>query len=284
MCTCFASIGRLLISILSGVFALIGVVLFSLGIIMKVKPSLLDSSLQSAQGSLQQAAALASFPVPSTDININDLVGKLTIVLIVLGLFFLIVGILGIIGAYCEVRIVLIVYVIVVILLLLSQLLLVIIVFEYRELFDSTLKEHIKEVVKNDYTGINGTSAGSMALNILMISQGCCGIDNYTDFSEENAPNWQFRSFKDKDGMQHNLVTPMVCCKNTSQAPSCAETPDATDVNKNNYNKGCYDVIWQIVKDNEAISIGVVVGICALQLLLIIFGIIIIHQKGKLPV
>ncbi|KAK6166571.1 hypothetical protein SNE40_023228 [Patella caerulea] len=284
MCSCFASIGRLLISILSGVFALVGAVIFSLGIIMKVDPTLLDSSLQSAQGSLQQAASLASFPVPSTDINISDLVGSLTIVLIVLGLFFLIVGILGIIGAYCKVRIVLIVYVIVLILLLLSQLLLIIIVFEYRELFDSTLKEHIKEVVKNDYTGINGTSAGNMALNLLMISQGCCGIDNYTDFSAENAPNWQFRSYKDKDGRQRDLVTPMACCKNTSQTPDCAILHDATDGNKNNYNKGCYDAIWRIVKDNEAISIGVVVGICALQLLLIIFGIIMIHQQGKLPV
>ncbi|XP_050418824.1 tetraspanin-7 [Patella vulgata] len=281
MCECIATCGRLLITVFNLIFALVGIILLGLGIVVKVQSPMLDSLLATAQKQFQNAVSGAGFSSPSTDFNIYDLVGGLAIVFIALGCFFLVIGALGVIGACCKVRILLILYVILVIVILLAQIGLVVCVFAFRSVFDSTIKQGLKDVIKTEYTGINGTSAGNLGMNFIMTSQSCCGIDNYTDFSEVNAPNWIFRSYTDDSGNTHTLITPMACCKNTTSAPTCAKSPDATDATKNNYDKGCYDSLWEIVYSYKEISIGVVGGICGLQLLLVIFGISIICQIDK---
>ncbi|ESO96337.1 hypothetical protein LOTGIDRAFT_239323 [Lottia gigantea] len=276
MCECIATCGRLLITVFNLIFALIGIILLALGVIVKVNSPILDNLISAAQTQFQNAVSGAGFNLDMSQFDLYTLVGGMAIAFIALGCFFFVVGTLGVLGACCKVRILLIVYVIIVIVILLGQVALVIMVFAYRSVFDSTIKTGLQDVIKNEYTGINGTSAGTLGLNFLMSSQQCCGIDDYNDFSVDNAPNWQFRNYSG-----YTLETPMICCKNTTDVPDCARSPKATDSAHNNYNIGCYDKLWELIFTYRDISIGVACGICGIQVLLIIFGISILCQIDK---
>ena len=95
---------------------------FVAGLICQFGSSLLESYYKPALDSLESSLESQGYgDVDFSSFYLSDLIGGLAIFLICLGLFLLIVTVLGCCGACCKVKVMLIVYAIIVIALLVGE-------------------------------------------------------------------------------------------------------------------------------------------------------------------
>ncbi|XP_067648740.1 tetraspanin-1-like [Haliotis asinina] len=281
MCKCFEVIGRIVIGILSVIFAILGFVLLVFGIMVKVQSDAIENLFQSLinMAKEQASAAIGSgFDLPTDNFNINDLVGGLAIVFIIIGIIMLFIGVLGIAGACCMVKCMIILYLIVNVIFLLSQIVLVAIVASNRSIVTEPPKAGLKTSLQQEYQGVNGTDVTSLLWNVIMNGLQCCGIDNSQDFS--SATKW---TSVWGPGTSSNFQTPAACCKSghfTSSNQTCATSPTTSN---NNMNSGCYEMIWDFIFKGTTFIIFACADIGGFALLTIFAAIILyqILQKNK---
>ncbi|XP_041365232.1 tetraspanin-18-like [Gigantopelta aegis] len=276
---CLSNCGRIIIVILNFIISLLGFVILVLGIMVKVGSDQINSLLDTALQSLQEQLNTSGFgTIDMSQFNISQLVGGLGTGFIVLGVILLVIGVSGLIGACCKIKLLLVVYLILIIVLFLGQVIVVILLFAARQVFDDAAKPKFKEMIKNEYQGFNGTDVTSLAWNVLMRERACCGVDDYNDFA--TATMW-VRDYTTQSPINGILQAPIACCINVpSSAPdfSCAKAPSDAE---SNWKKGCYDSLWSYVVNESGIVIGVVCAILGLQILLIFFTIWILYQINK---
>lgn len=130
-----------------------------------------------------------------------------------------------------------------------------------------------------NYKGLTATNVESLLWNAAMIEFKCCGVNNYGDFAKY-APNWD--NTPDVSGAPATtLLTPVACCvtipDTAVKAQNCAGALDST---LNNYEKGCFNSIWDKMFDNP-LMLGIVLAVAfAIQILLIIFT-ILMYKENK---
>ncbi|KAK7109614.1 hypothetical protein V1264_013626 [Littorina saxatilis] len=243
--------------------------MFAVGLTVHLNAEFSQKAFSSFVDKLDEAAKEAGKSVDTSDFNIAEVVGSITIVLIVLGLVIAIVAFLGITGATCCVKHVLIVYLVITLVLFLAQLIMLLIFVIDRSVYDDAVKPALKDTIQEEFTGFEGNDAPSLIWNALMIELKCCGVDSYSDFT--GAKKWT-------DGTKY--ITPRACCKkvDTATGDACATFAGASDIN-NNWKTGCYEKLYDYVV-SDAVVIGAAAGVLGFQLLLLILTIVILKTAA----
>ncbi|XP_071095703.1 tetraspanin-18B-like [Haliotis cracherodii] len=275
---------RIFLVIINGIFAVIGLVFLVVGCIVRFGSGILDPYLQDLYTSLQRFMEQAGQSVDLSNFNLGDYLQDATLALILLGVFFFIIGIFGCIGGCCKVRCMLIVYAVLISLIVLAEVLFVILLFTIRDTVDNNIKGPMKTSIEESYTGFNSTDLVSLGWNFAMVNFKCCGVDNYTEF--QDAKKWINKYTPKQTNMSITLAVPIACCKLNGSFPNInlpTEFTCATDPTSalSNIDKGCYQAIWDIINDNSNIMIGVGVGVVVVELLMIILACIVCCKEKK---
>ncbi|KAK6166569.1 hypothetical protein SNE40_023226 [Patella caerulea] len=275
---CLSVTGRVILGILNTLVMVIGFILLVFGILAAAYIPAINFLLESSSG---QYAALTltegtGFPVE----NLADLIKAAAYALIIFGVFFFVIGLLGLIGGCCKVNCALIPYVVLMILLILAQIAFLIIVFSQRDVLDGSVKQPLLDMTMK-YKQYDAKDSDTVTMNFLMVSLKCCGVNDYTDFKKiKDGGSWN----NNATGVP--LETPLFCCVviPTTPKPSettCATTAEFKDKDKNNSNRGCYDALWSSVDEEQPLVIGICSAIIILQVILVVFAIYIVCRNAK---
>ncbi|XP_061184952.1 tetraspanin-1-like [Saccostrea echinata] len=261
--SCLAGIGRVLIVVINIIFLILGLVFLALGMILILGESLLKPYYSGVLSLLKSQLESSNFgTVDFSSFNLSDLIGGLAYFFVGLGLFLLIITILGCCGACCKVKFMLVTYAIIVIVILVGELIFVGILYGSPNTIKNEIKNPLKTSIQSDYIGFNGTNLVSLGWNLAHREFKCCGVDSYNDFTGGAKWNTNYGS---------GLKAPITCCITIpdSSSPTCATTP--TDI----YTKGCFDEVYNRLLGDVALVAGSLAGCGAFQLVLIIFALVI---------
>ncbi|XP_033758732.1 CD63 antigen-like [Pecten maximus] len=257
--------GQIILVIINLIFSLVGILLLTVGSIVKWGGNIMDDVLSDWYSNFRKALEEAGVDNSSIEnFNIEEFMQEAAIAFIVIGIFFFLLGIIGCIGACCKVRSLLICYSVIIVLVIIVELTFVILLFAIRDDIDKWLKKPLEEAIKDEYTGTNGTDAVTLGLNFIMSEFECCGVENYTEFTT-TATKWQ--------KILPNQMIPLICCRNATRDNfDCLTSPNKD----NSYSdKGCYSAIEDWVDDNANILIGSGAGVAAVEILLVLFACIV---------
>ncbi|GAA6223038.1 tetraspanin-6 [Lates japonicus] len=119
-------------------------------------------------------------------------------------------------------------------------------------IFRHEIKAKLGTAFENAVKSYNGTDNSSAAVDGIQITLHCCGVRNYTDWSETDY-------FKAKG-------IPVSCCKDNTK---CSEET-LKDINKAGsevYATGCFAKVTQVMEANLGIIAGISFGIAFFQLI-----------------
>ncbi|XP_062592597.1 tetraspanin-18B-like isoform X1 [Saccostrea cucullata] len=257
--------GKAFLILINIIFFLLGLGLFILGILMKVNVSAISDEVKPALNA-----------VTVTSFKLGDLVDNLSILFIAIGIFVLIVAGLGLFGACCEVKCMLVTYAILVILLFIMKVTAVALWFTMKGELDDAVQTGMLKSLKASYKDdtINSPSDVSNAWNYMFMSLDCCAVSNSpTDF--DNTP-W------DK-GSRSGAKIPRTCCKgvDSSDYSTVSSTSQCVKGISRFNAKGCYEALQDQISTYGNVFIGVGITILLIELLAVVFACMICYQTGK---
>lgn len=266
--------GKVFLVIINLIFLVLGLGFLVAGVLVKVNA--LSSDVTPALNSVDVAGY-----------KLGDLANNLSIVFIVIGVFILLVSGLGLFGACCEVRWMLVVYAILVLILLIIKIAAVVLWFKMRTDFEETVKTGLLESLKKDYKSdfLNNTENSiSNGWNYVFLTFDCCGVNSVI-----NKTNNDFTMTpwcKEGECSQANgtmIVIPRTCCTGVDQSnyithanPACYR--DVTG----SYNKeGCYDAVKDLISTYGTVFIAISIAVMVVELVAAVFAFLICRQAGS---
>ncbi|XP_062594662.1 CD82 antigen-like [Saccostrea cucullata] len=249
-----ACCAKLILGILNTLFLLVGLALIAAGALVIAGADFIASVLK----------AFKDLPV------ISDYLTIAAWVLVGIGIFLVVMGILGGCGACCSIKVFLIIYVIIMVLLILIEVTFVAL------LFSDKLKEILSDPLSNEFNKYEEIISGgtlskdveSRAMDLLFTSLKCCGWNGYSDLNGKNV---------------------IGCCKALtedilqSNQQSTLQSIHGSCTNPTGYHsKGCYTAIMDLIEDNKPMVIGVGVALFLFQILCILFAIWIVKDSSKI--
>ncbi|XP_072919078.1 tetraspanin-1 [Hemitrygon akajei] len=162
---------------------------------------------------------------------------------IVIGAILVILGFLGCCGAQKESKCLLMLFFIIVLIIFIAEIAAAVVALVYSSFAESLLRAWVTPLLKNDYgrqkdvTGIWNTT---------MTELKCCGFTNYTDFTD----SYYFT--------KNSNTYPPFCCNTTIP---CNETEASSSKVQ-----GCFQQLFDILKENAHIVGGIAAGICVLEI------------------
>lgn len=271
-----ADCSRVAIVVINIIFLVLGLVFFAGGLFIRFGSSVLDNIFKGVLNNLESSLRSSGFGDIdlSGNFSITDLLSGLAIGFIVFGLILVLITLLGCCGGCYKIRPCIILYLVVCVVLLLGEITVVVIFFRFSNVFDNPSKQLLKNSIKSDYQGLNGTNLVSVGWNFVAQQMTCCGVENYDDFTGANG--WVV------DYTTYTLKTPLACCKTLPDSSdfTCADVNTATD--SNNYmNTGCYKKVKDLIFGNVYIVAGALGGIGLIQIVLIIFAVILCTSERR---
>lgn len=222
-------------------------------------------------------------------VNLSEIIASNSTFMIILGIVVIVIAIFGFVGACCMVRWMLVVYAIILIVVFLAQIALIIFAAVFGEKFKENVQEGMYKSLQEGYhkgmhiTGSNVTEvvlpveAVELAWDTTQFKKQCCGAYNYTDYGR--LDDWE------KPGSYPNPVVPLSCCKKSDAVTGDTPTSSSDFVDIQNclagvveqiHSENCYDAlkddIDEFITTSRWIAIGIAIGICVIELLLIIFA------------
>ncbi|KAM5126882.1 tetraspanin-1 [Mantella aurantiaca] len=164
--------------------------------------------------------------------------------LIAIGALLLILGFLGCCGAQKESKCLLIMFFSIVLIIFIAEIAGAVVALVYSSVAQSFLRSVLTPVLQEQY---GSNQDVTKIWNATMTELKCCGIDNYTDFTN----SYFYKT--------HNSSYPTQCC--SSNTTTC----DQSSVIRYDA-KGCFKQILDLLKTNAAIVGGIAAGIGALEL------------------
>ncbi|XP_078323440.1 tetraspanin-18B-like [Crassostrea virginica] len=215
--------------------------------------------------------------VTFSSFKLGDFIDSLAILFIVIGAFVLIVSGLGLFGACCEVKCMLVTYAVLVMVLFLMKVVAVALWFTMKSALEDVVKKGMMDSFQKNYKAddLNNADVLSNAWNYMFLSLDCCGVVNIkTDLGSSNP--WVA-------GLLPGVHVPKTCCTGV----------DATNYNSNpnpgpctsgtsGYNtKGCYEAVTGEITTYGNIFVGVGIAILVIELLAVVFAFVICCQAGS---
>ncbi|KAL5019709.1 hypothetical protein ScPMuIL_002601 [Solemya velum] len=245
---------------LNVVFVILGLACVVVGAIFKFGTNLAKEEVQKVLGEISTSVL--------GDLDMDGVLSSLAIVFLVLGIFILVVGLGGCIGACCELRPLLVVYAIIVAVLLIAKIVAIALFFNMKSDFTEVLDKGLTKLF--DQYSTEPDDDTSRALDGLFHLMECCGYYNFSDIT--NRPDWNTpNSFKIPQGCckKYNLDTKDVT---TSEMIDCLNNP--TTANSYQYT-GCGQVIYQLFDQYTTIFIGIGITVLLMELLCVVFAFLV---------
>ncbi|KAL3886997.1 hypothetical protein ACJMK2_026953 [Sinanodonta woodiana] len=254
------------------VFSLLGAALLIASCIVRYDQSMVDKYLDYSSFQNALESANVSVHTPSS-LNIGEIFDVVCTAFIIIGVLFLLLGILGIIGVFMRLKSLLITYAVMLLVLVILEIIVVVLVATLRGKMEGWIKDALKDSIRNNYSGINGSDVDTLRWNFIMHSFQCCGVDRYSDFRELPARNW------DIEIKFNNIVTgkqiPFACC-NVKNDTFCVIRPNSTTAF---IEKGCYQVMRNWVAKNTSVLVGVGICVWIIELILVVLAFVFICCK-----
>lgn len=285
---CGDTCSRVVLVIINIIFFLIGIALTTAGVIVKFFPSVYQPSLNEF---LQQipnfssSAGLEGVTQSSTSstFDLSTILGDVGVALLIIGVFIMVTALLGLIGACCTVKPLLVIYIIIIVLIVCGQI--AAIVIFATGVLDSQIKTTLNGTITASYGGIDDFTPISLSWNFFMVQYKCCGVDSYTDF--DGATNWNRNRSITYDGNTQymTLVTPIACCKSSGTFPSVTPTNSSCAVSPSdsisNWKNGCWNELHSQFNSNSVIIYAVFGSILFFEVLCIVMSICIMCVDDK---
>ncbi|XP_022327374.2 tetraspanin-18-like [Crassostrea virginica] len=260
MAGCCQKLGKVFLVVINLIFLLLGLGLLVAGILVKIN-------------------ALSSDVTPALDkiivagYKLGELTNNLSVVFIVIGAFITVVSGLGVIGACCKVKWMLIVYTILVLILLIMKIAAVALWFKMRGEFNDSVKKVMVESLDKDYVSdrLNSSNSVSNAWNYIFMTFDCCGV---------NPVNKTNNDFSMTPWCKKNCTAiPRTCCSGVDQSNYLNAKPECyVNVTKDYNSKGCYQAIQDLIATYGNAFIGISITVIVVEILAVIYAIMICRQ------
>jgi len=263
-CCCLV---KYLLCLANFVFFVVGGLALSVGIWVAadkasfIQLTQLDSFLSSELGE-QAHHVLTEFSEPGV-------LEQAAYLLIAVGTLIFIISFLGYCGALQESRILLTAYGLFILLVFGLQIAAIVLTLVYKGQADEHTRRFLQSSLSS-YSPESPRDALSVSWDLVMSTQHCCGVNNYTDFRD--ARKFQESTREERIGR----VVPESCCillgaRRLLQPadPRCVIEPNTVN---SYYDKGCYNKFINKLLDNLNLVFGTMVGLGAFQFLVILFS------------
>ncbi|TNN13315.1 Tetraspanin [Schistosoma japonicum] len=200
------------------------------------------------------------------------------IYIFVAGLVIFIICLFGFIGTCFKSRIMICIYLTLHSLILIPEIIIIIVYFCRPDLV-TTLTRNVFNSSVQRYIGYDSPDIHSYALNHIMIQLQCCGLNNGSDFDRVKLIK---RNIIYK-GEEYEFKYPVSCCKmDRNQEITNNGCPDQFNLANSNIHIGCWPKIEQFFVLASNITAQILCGIVGFQVLLILFGLILLRTSRKI--
>ncbi|KAK3107659.1 hypothetical protein FSP39_019365 [Pinctada imbricata] len=202
--------------------------------------------------------------------KLGSLVKALAGLGISLGLFAIVVSIMGIVGAWCKMRILLVLYGVVIILIFIIELVALGGWFQFKQDLVGNMKNQMLTLLQR-YDGQNRANPLSRAWNYLFLTFHCCGVNPIVYGNDFVSSLWWFNPLRGAS------VIPGHCCIGVDQTTAEFQTNQVCTVQPNNFNsyiqRGCYDELTNIFGPYSStfIALGVVLVVIEVNITFLIY-------------
>lgn len=266
--SCSGKVGMAFLIIINIIFFLLGLGVLIVGIIMKVDVDVFDKA---------EVISVLNEVEFNGSLSLGDVAKGLSTLLICLGVFIVLISGLGLFGACCKVKCMLIVYAVLVIIIVIVQCVAIGLWVTMKDKVDSVAKSKLNEVL-NKYQGYTTTHEISVGWNLLFIGFDCCGVDavSATGNNNEFALSTWWASAGSKK------IPPSCCSAATdSNYATYTETACTDTITSGFRTKGCYDKFNEYIDKYQYWAIGVSATLIAIEIIAVIAAFCICYQVGK---
>lgn len=223
---------------------------------------------------------LDSIPVGSFEAG--NLVKNLTTLIIVIGAFILLIAGLGLFGACCQNKFMLVTYAVLVLILLVMKIAVIILWFTMKNTVENEVKDKLFVSLKDNYKEDTLTNSNSIsnAWNYMFMTLDCCGVNPVV--STKNDFDSTYWCNDDGSCLAAVSNIPKTCCLNVDENTyTTAPIACHSNVDTGTYNtKGCYDALKEKLLSQSPSIIGVMVTVIVIEVLAVIFAFWVCCQVG----
>lgn len=268
---CGGTLGKVFLILINIIFFLLGLGLLIVGALMKANVKIVTDEVKPALNT-----------VTVSSYKLGDLADNLSVVFIVIGVFIFIVAGLGLFGACCQNRCMLVTYAILVLVLFIAKIAAIALWFTMQGEVEDKVKSEMLTSLQTYFTddSVDTGSEVSKSWNYMFMTLDCCAINKVTsgtnDFDESPWCKDTGKSCKDT-----LAEVPRTCCVDVDASTYTAATTACT-TGVSGYNTlGCYDALKAEIDSYSTPVIGVGITILVIELLAVIFAFVICKQTGE---
>ncbi|XP_052802827.1 uncharacterized protein LOC128233016 [Mya arenaria] len=264
--TLLANVGIVVLVILNILSLLLGV-----GIIIVGK--YVDSEINKNEN-VMELLELVDFG----DFNLRTLVDVLIIIIFIVGAFAIVLSLIGGIGAFFTLRVLLFLYIGIILLVIIVEIAVVSLWVKLFREVDYALESLLLDLLK-EYTGFSDITVYTVGWDFIFILFDCCGVHPITassnDFETLPSAFWS-------NGDRGSDVIPHACCKDVAVKNYLNYTNTDCTVNLQGYHtSGCYDAFDRIFNQLGSAAVSVASLLVLAELGAIFFSVIIIIAVFK---
>lgn len=214
----------------------------------------------------------------------SSLLPTISIVLIIMGTFIIILSFFGCCGAIKEVKCMLIMYFLLLLLMFLTFLVGGIVFYAFRDKIENVALVQLRTQLDKSY-GTKGEESVTEAWNSMQILFKCCGITGDINSTD----SWAYYKNNTKWFINNNNkeYVPSSCCRDSENTPNVTKCQGKGDqsiapvvgppvnisqMNDQLYTEGCYTSLYNMLKENLTVLIGVGVGIAVAMIAGMVFS------------
>lgn len=268
---CGGTLGKVFLILINIIFFLLGLGLLIVGALMKANVKIVTDEVKPALNT-----------VTVSSYKLGDLADNLSVVFIVIGVFIFIVAGLGLFGACCQNRCMLVTYAILVLILFIAKIAAIALWFTMQGEVEDKVKSEMLTSLQTYFTddSVDTGSEVSKSWNYMFMTLDCCAINKVTsatnDFDESPWCKDTGKSCKDT-----TAEVPRTCCVGVVASTYTAATTACTTGVSGYNTMGCYDALKAEIDSYSTPVIGVGITILVIELLAVIFAFVICKQTGE---
>lgn len=268
---CGGTLGKVFLILINIIFFLLGLGLLIVGALMKANVKIVTDEVKPALNT-----------VTVSSYKLGDLADNLSVVFIVIGVFIFIVAGLGLFGACCQNRCMLVTYAILVLILFIAKIAAIALWFTMQGEVEDKVKSEMLTSLQTYFTddSVDTGSEVSKSWNYMFMTLECCAINKVTsgtnDFDESPWCKDTGKSCKDT-----LAEVPRTCCVDVDASTYTAATAACTTGVSGYNTMGCYDALKAEIDSYSTPVIGVGITILVIELLAVIFAFVICKQTGE---
>ncbi|XP_048777618.2 tetraspanin-9-like [Ostrea edulis] len=267
---CGGTMGKIFLIGINIIFFVLGLGLLIVGALMKANVKIIKEELKPALNS-----------VTVSSYKLGDLTDNLSIVFIAIGVFIFLVAGLGLFGACCQNRCMLVTYAILVLILLIIKIVAIALWFTMKGEVEDKVREEMLKSLNGHYTSnmLDSDNEISNSWNYMFLTLDCCAVNPVTGVANDfKQTPWCTTA---GTCQQSNADLPGTCCTGVDANTYRTAPSDCTSAISGYNTMGCYDALKDEINSYSTPIIGVGVTILIIELLAVIFAFVICKQSGQ---